>query len=88
MIRLHITAEGKTELNFARKVLAPHLAGHNVFADERCVLTGKNKRADQEYRGGVAELWEGQKGYFGLVERRSWKRMSLYHYVRFICAAR
>lgn len=53
MIRLHVTAEGQTEQAFAQKVLAPHLAGFNVFVDARCVLTSKDKRAAREYRGGL-----------------------------------
>lgn len=53
MIRLHITAEGATEQNFANKVLKPHLASFAVFVDVRCVLTSKDKRAAKEYRGGL-----------------------------------
>jgi hypothetical protein len=53
MIRLHVTAEGQTELAFVKKVLSPHLAQFNVFADARCVLTSKDKRAAKEYRGGL-----------------------------------
>ena len=53
MIRLHVTAEGRTEQAFAQKVLAPHLASFNVFVDARCVLTSKDKRAAKEYRGGL-----------------------------------
>ncbi|MCI5224896.1 MAG: DUF4276 family protein, partial [Candidatus Electrothrix sp. AR4] len=53
MIRLHVTAEGQTEQTFTKKILAPHLAGFNVFVDARCVLTSKDKRAAREYRGGL-----------------------------------
>jgi hypothetical protein len=53
IIRLHITAEGQTEQIFTRKILAPHLAHFAVFADARCVLTGKDNRATREYRGGL-----------------------------------
>lgn len=53
MIRLHITAEGQTELNFAKKVLAPHLAQFNVFVYPRSVLTSKDKRTATEFRGGL-----------------------------------
>ena len=53
MIRLHITAEGQTEQEFARRVLTPHLTTFNVFADARCVLTSKDKRAARAYRGGL-----------------------------------
>ncbi len=53
MIRLHVTAEGRTELNFVKRILAPHLAKFDVFADARCVLTSKDKRLSKEYRGGL-----------------------------------
>jgi hypothetical protein len=51
-VRLHITAEGQTEERFVKDVLAPHLGEQGVWADARCVLTSKNKRAGVEYRGG------------------------------------
>ncbi len=53
MIRLHVTAEGRTELNFVKTILAPHLARFDVFADARCVLTSKDKRLSKEHRGGL-----------------------------------
>ncbi|MBF0176730.1 MAG: DUF4276 family protein [Magnetococcales bacterium] len=53
MIRLHVTAEGQTEKAFVKAVLAPHLANHKVFADARCVLTSKDKRAGKKHRGGL-----------------------------------
>ncbi len=53
MIRLHVTAEGQTEKAFVNKVLNPHLANYGVYADARCVLTSKDKRAAKEYRGGL-----------------------------------
>lgn len=52
-IRLHVTAEGQTEQEFVRKILAPHLGAFGVFADARCVLTSKDKRQRKEYRGGL-----------------------------------
>jgi len=61
MIRLHIIAEGQTELNFARKVLRPHLAGFHVFVDARCVLTRRDKRTSKEYRGGLLRYGKAQK---------------------------
>lgn len=61
MIRLHITAEGQTEQNFVQKILAPHLAGYNVFADARCVLTSKDKRVAKEYRGGLLSYEKARK---------------------------
>lgn len=53
MIRLHITTEGQTEMEFVRKILAPHLGNFHVFADARCVLTGSNARLSRVYRGGM-----------------------------------
>ena len=53
MIRLHITTEGQTELDFAKRVLAPHLGKFNIVVDARCVLTSKDNRFSREYRGGV-----------------------------------
>lgn len=53
LIRLHVTAEGQTEERFVRRILAPHLGRFNVFADARSVLTGRDKRAHKEYRGGL-----------------------------------
>lgn len=53
MIRLHITTEGQTELQFTKIVLAPHLCGVNIFSDGRSVLTSKDNRLSKEYRGGL-----------------------------------
>ncbi len=53
MIRLHVTAEGKTERIFVKQVLAPHLAQYDIVADARSVLTGRDRRASREYRGGI-----------------------------------
>lgn len=53
MIRLHVTAEGQTEQAFVKSVLASHLSDHGVYADARCVLTSKDKRAGKAYRGGL-----------------------------------
>lgn len=35
MIRLHIITEGQTEQNFVKSVLQEHLAGFNVFVNDR-----------------------------------------------------
>lgn len=51
-VRLHITAEGQTEERFVKEVLAPYLGEQGIWADARCVLTSKDKRAHCEYRGG------------------------------------
>jgi len=52
-IHLHIIAEGQTEQKFVLKVLAPHLAQHQVFADARCILTSKDKHTGRQSRGGL-----------------------------------
>ena len=49
MIRLHIIAEGQTEQNFVKQVLAPHLADFRVTAYASCILTSRSKGA----RGGL-----------------------------------
>ncbi len=51
MIRLNITAEGQTEQAFARTVLAPHLAAHNVFL--WAILAELCRKGGQHHRGGV-----------------------------------
>lgn len=53
IIRLHVTAEGPTEQSFVKKVLVPHLANFQVFADGRSVLTSRDNKAAREYRGGL-----------------------------------
>lgn len=51
-MRVNITVEGQTEQGFVKKVLAPYLADHGVYASARSVLTSKDKKAHREYRGG------------------------------------
>ncbi len=51
MKRLHITAEGQTEESFVNQTLKRHLADYYVFADVRCVLTGR--KCHQVFRGGM-----------------------------------
>lgn len=53
MIRLHIIAEGQAELNFARKVLAPHLAAFNIVVDARAVMTSRNRHTSHKHSGGL-----------------------------------
>ena len=52
-IHLHIIAEGQTEQQFVLKVLAPHLAHYQVYADARCILTSKDKHTGRQSRGGL-----------------------------------
>ena len=54
MVRLHLVVEGQTEETFVRRILAPHLAGFNVVADVRCVETGRDRRKNRIYRGGLS----------------------------------
>lgn len=55
LIRLHITTEGETELNFVKDVLAEHLMiNSGIHADARSVLTSKDKRFNRENRGGLS----------------------------------
>lgn len=61
MIRMHVTAEGQTEQSFIKDVLASHLSKFHVFADARCVLTSRDKRASMEYRGGLLSYEKAKK---------------------------
>ncbi len=61
MIRLHITTEGQTEQNFAKRVLVPHLANSCVSVDARCVLTSRDRCATREYRGGLLSYEKAKK---------------------------
>lgn len=61
MIRMHVTAEGQTEQSFVKELLATHLAKFNVFADARCVLTSRDKRAAVDYRGGLLSYEKAKK---------------------------
>lgn len=53
MIRLHAIVEGPTEKAFVDRVLGPFLASYDVFADARCVLTGRDSRTGRPFRGGM-----------------------------------
>ena len=70
MIDLYITAEGETELNFALKILRPHLAEFHVFVDARCVLTSKDKRTSNEFRGGVLKYAQAQKDIYAWCQEK------------------
>lgn len=61
MIRLHITTEGATEMNFVKQILARSLAKSAVFADARSVLTGKDNRISKEFRGGMTTYHKAKK---------------------------
>jgi len=53
LIRLHFVVEGQTEEAFVNTVLAPELGTCNVFADARCIETGR--RHGRLFRGGLVK---------------------------------
>ncbi len=59
MIRLHIIAEGQTEEEFVKTILAEHLANFNVITDVHCVTTKRTKT--QVYRGGLVSYEHAKK---------------------------
>ena len=59
MKRLHITAEGQTEESFVNKTLKQHLAQYGVYADVRCVLTGRKR--GRIFRGGMTTYEKAKK---------------------------
>lgn len=56
MIRLLVVVEGRSEQEFVKAVLAPHLAGQNVFAEARLVAT-KFERATGTWHKGGGSSW-------------------------------
>lgn len=62
MRRLNVLAEGQTEEAFVNQVLAPHLAGFDVFASVRCVTTRRDRhRLDIVHRGGLRDYGKVQR---------------------------
>lgn len=59
MIRLHIIAEGQTEEEFVKTILAEHLANFNVITDVHCVTTKRTKT--QVHRGGLVSYEKAKK---------------------------
>jgi hypothetical protein len=45
--------KAKPNNKFVLKVLAPHLAHYQVYADARCILTSKDKHTGRQSRGGL-----------------------------------
>ena len=68
MIRLHITTEGATELNFVRQVLARHLGDFNIVADARSVLTSKDNRLSREFRGGLVSYQKARQDILNWIK--------------------
>lgn len=71
IIRLHITAEGQTEERFVSKVLQPHLASVNVFVDARSVLTSRDNKTGQAYRGGLLSYQKAKQDIMGWIRQDS-----------------
>lgn len=53
MVRLGISVEGQTEERFVKDVLAPHLAGFDVFAEAKIVATGWTANGARAKGGGI-----------------------------------
>ena len=54
MIRLHVTAEGQTEMAFVKHALSEYLmVNRNISANARAVLTSKDNKLHIEHRGGL-----------------------------------
>ncbi len=51
MTRLKIVAEGRTERDFIKEVLAPHLRGHDVYVHP-ILVSASRVRKDQDHLGG------------------------------------
>ncbi len=51
MARLHLFAEGETEMVFARDVLAPHLVAYGVYLQNRILIAHARKKG-RVHRGG------------------------------------
>jgi Domain of unknown function (DUF4276) len=52
-VRLNITTEGQTEMEFVKRYLADYLVNFGVVVHARCVMTSKNKF--RKYRGGLLD---------------------------------
>lgn len=76
-IHLLVTTEGKTEGEFVRRVLAPHLARFAVFARYRSVLTGRERSAGREHRGGMSKYEKARS------DIRTWMKEENHPHCRF-----
>ena len=59
MIRLNIIVEGQTEETFINKILRPHFGDINVFANARCIGTGRKR--ERIFRGGMISYNKAKK---------------------------
>jgi len=74
-IRLNITAEGQTELEYAKRAIADHLVHFQVTVDSRCVMTSKSRH--KMYRGGLLDYAKAKK------DLQNWMREDQSPEVRF-----
>lgn len=58
-VRLNITAEGQTEMEFAKNTLSQYFETFGVIVQARCVMTSKNK--SKTYRGGLLDYERAKK---------------------------
>lgn len=81
MIRLCITVEGYTEQGFVKDVLAEHLADFGVNACARPVITGRDKRASREFRGGMTTYSRARDDVLSWIKedrRREWRFTTMF----------
>jgi Domain of unknown function (DUF4276) len=65
-VRLNITTEGQTEMEFAKRYLAEHLENFGVIVDARPVMTSKNKF--KKYRGGLLDYNRAKSDIFNWIK--------------------
>jgi hypothetical protein len=58
-IRLNVTAEGQTEMEFAKNILSEYFEGFGIIVDSRCVMTSKNKH--KTYRGDLLDYKKAKR---------------------------
>lgn len=58
-IRVNITAEGQTEMEFAKNTLAPYLEPFGITLQVRCVMTSKQRH--KTYRGGLLDYGRAKR---------------------------
>jgi hypothetical protein len=65
-IRLNVTAEGQTEMEFAKNTLSDYFAPLGIFVDARCVATSKNK--NKTFRGGLLSYAKAKKDIINWIK--------------------
>lgn len=61
MIRLHVIAEGPTETQFIKQIIAPYLAEFDIVTDARAVQTSRDRRKGKKYSGGIINYEKAKK---------------------------